>query len=397
MRRYRALLRAPYGPRLLAGAAVLYPGQAALGIVTLLALHHATGSFASAGAAGAADTLAFSASSLLQGRLIDRRGTRALVPMTVACALAVAALATAVAAGTSAAVLIVLSGVVGASIPVAGASLRTVWSGLLDDVDERATAFAYQSLAQDAGFVIGPSALGALATTVSPVLALGCCGALVVAGTLTVATVPSPAVPARGRTGGSERSLLRSLAPIGLTLVSVGVALGAIDVSIAAFATDHHRQQLAGVLLAAFSAGSIVGGLAYGARSWRSRLDVRLLGCVIALAVLSFGPVAAPSIVVIAPALALAGAPLAATLTTAYLLAGELAPSGRGTEAFALLSLALNGGAAVGGALGGLLVAAGSARPGFVLAATSPLVGAAVLALPASVGAIRALRRQTAV
>ena len=56
-------------------------------------------------------------------------------------------------------------------------------------------------------------------------------------------------------------------------------------------------------LLAAFSAGSIVGGLAYGARSWRSRLDVRLLGCVIALAVLSFGPVAAPSIVVIAPAL----------------------------------------------------------------------------------------------
>lgn len=384
MRRYRALARAPHGPRLLLGAAVFYPGQAALGLVLLLALHHATGSFASAGVAAAANTFAFSVSSLVQGRLIDRRGTRVLVPVIIACALAIAAIDVALSADASTPVLVLLGGVIGASLPAAGASQRTVWSSLLDDPDERATAFAYQSLAQDAGFVIGPAALGALATTVSPVLALSCCGVLIAAGGATVASVAAPADPGQPSAAASRRSPLRAVARLAAVLSTVGVALGALDVSIAAFATELHRQELAGVLLAAFSVGSLVGGAVYGARSWRSGLHVRLLGCTLALGVLALAPAVAQSIPLGAGALVLAGVPLAATLTTAYLLAADRAPAGRQTEAYALLALTLNGGAALGGALGGQLVAAGSARPGFLLAVASPLLGAALVALPVS-------------
>jgi MFS family permease len=381
MRRYRALAHAPHGPRLLVGAAVFYPGQAALGLVLLLALHRATGSFAAAGAAGAADTLGFSVSSLVQGRWIDRRGPRVLMAMTVTCALAITAINLALITGAGTPVLVGLAAAVGASIPAAGPSLRTVWSSLVHDPDQRATAFAYQSLAQDAGFVVGPAALGALAVSVSPALALSGCAVLIAAGAVTVATVPSPAAAARPPASSSERSVVVALAPLAAALATVGVTLGAIDVSIAAFATEHGSQQLAGVLLAAFSVGSIVGGFAYGGRSWRSGLPVRLLGCMLALAVLTLAPVASPGIALGAFALALAGVPLAATLTTAYLLAGERAPTGRQTEAYALLSLTSNGGAALGGALGGLLVASGSARPGFLLGALTPLLGVTILGL----------------
>lgn len=392
VRRYLMLARAPHGPRMLAGAAVFYPGQAALGLVLLLSLHRATGSFASAGAAGGAETIAFSLSSIVQGRWLDRQGPRVLVPVAVACVLAIAAIDVALVAGAGTSVLVGLSAAVGGSIPAAGASLRTLWSSLLDDPDQRATAFAYQSLAQDAGFVIGPAALGALTTAVSPTLGLSSCAALIAAGAVTVAIVPSPARATRPPAGASERSIVVALGALAATLAAVGVTLGAVDVSTAAFATDHHSQQLAGVMLAAFSVGSVAGGVAYGARSWRSGLHIRLLACTLALAMLTLAPVAAPSTALLAPALVLAGAPLAATLTTAYLLAAERAPAGRQTEAYALLSLTLNGGSALGSALGGQLVAGGSAGPGFLLGVASPLLGATIILLPAGLRAIRALR-----
>jgi MFS family permease len=276
---------------MLTGAAVFYPGQAGSGLVLLLAVHRATGSFACAGAAGAASTVGFSLSSIIQGRLLDRRGTPVLLPPALACRLATAATAGALAAGAGAALLIILAGVFGASFPSAGTSLRTVWSTLLDDADQRATAFAYQSLAQDAGFAIGPSALGALATTVAPELALGCCGALIATGAVLIATVPSPVAVVRPGSDAARRPFLRPLAPLAASLAAVGVALGTIDVSITAFASEHHGQQFAGILLAAFSVGSIAGGVAYGARHWRSGLHVRLLGCTLALAVVALGAV----------------------------------------------------------------------------------------------------------
>ena len=75
---------------------------------------------------------------------------------------------------------------------------------------------------------------------------------------------------------------------------------------------------------------------------------------------------------------------MGATLTTAYLLAGELAPEDRTTVGFALLTLALNAGAAAGYAFGGQLAAHGSAPDGFLLGAGAALLatfGAASLAV----------------
>lgn len=394
VRRYVVLVRAPHGLRLLVGTAVFELGQAALGLVLLLALHHRTGSFASAGAAIAAETVGFSLSALAQGRLIDQRGTRVILPITALYALAIAAMILALSADAPGGVLIALAGAVGASIPATGPALRAIWSSLLEDPDERSTAFAYQSLAQDAGYLLGPAAFGAVAVTVSPQVALACCWVLVAAGSLAAATVvaqpQSPAPP-----GAQTRSLLRTLAPIAAVMAVLGIALNAIDVSTAAFATEHHHPQLAGVLLACFSFGSIAGALAYGARSWRSALHTRLLGCTAALGILALGPVAAPSIAVGAPAFVLAGLPIATALTTAFLLAAQSAPPDRQTEGYALLSLTVNAGAALGGVLAGQVVAHASARAGFLIVVAASLLATTLLAATTASSRLRPPRETT--
>jgi predicted MFS family arabinose efflux permease len=160
-------------------------------------------------------------------------------------------------------------------------------------------------------------------------------------------------------------------------MVAIGAALGAVDISAPAFATQHGQPGLAGVLVVACSFGSLLGGLAYGARSWNSPTTHRLLGCVAAFAATLALPALAPSTAAIAVGLLIAGGPLGASLTTAYLLAGDLVAEDSTTVGFSLLTLALNAGAAAGYALGAQIAAHGSAGNGFLVGAGAALLAAA--------------------
>jgi MFS family permease len=385
MRRYLALARLANGPRLLAGSLLAAPGQAAVDLVILLALHHATGSFEPGGVAVAAGTIAFSVSTVVQARLVDRFGIRrVLVPAALALVAATAALAAAVALGSAPAVLIGLSAVLGLSQPATGSAARTAWMTAATDADTRVTAFSYCSVTQDVGFVAGPALFGLLASVATPSISLACCGALVATGALAISSATatprpaSPVVPAR------VQDLLRSVAPLAAVMVAIGAALGAVDVSAPALATQHGQPALAGVLVAASSFGSLLGGLAYGARSWNTPATHRLFACAAAFATMLVLPALAPTPAAAAVGLLIAGAPMGATLTTTYLLAGELVPEDRTTVGFALLTLALNAGAAAGYALGGQLAAHGSAADGFLLGTGAALLaafGAASLAV----------------
>lgn len=396
MRRYLILLRVPHGRRLVAAGALVRPGQAAQDLVVLLALHASTGSFAVGGVAVAALTVTSSISTVWQGRLMDRVGARrVLVPMTAGLLAATGALSAALATHAPAVGLVVLTGLLGGVLPAAGPPLRTLWSSLLPDPDDQATAFAHESLAQDVGYIAGPAALGAVAAALSPIGALVASGLLIAAGALTITTIPPTRQPpgAGPTTLGPGPGVLRPLARAALAMFAVGGALGAIDVSTPAFATQHGAPAISGLLLGAFSVGSAAGGLLYGARTWHSAPASRLRACVVVLALLLLLPAASPSLPLLALALIAAGVPLAACLTTAYLLTNEDVPAARRTEAFAWVSLALNAGAALGNATGGTIAAHGGARHGFLLASGCALGGAAVLTAGA---VLRAQRRSTA-
>jgi MFS family permease len=377
MHRYLALGRLANGPRLLVGSLLAAPGQAAVDLVILLALHHSTGSFGPGGIAVAAGTIAFSLSTIVQGRLIDRFGIRRVLrPAALALTTATAAVAAAVVLGAAPALLIGLSAVLGLSQPATGPAARTAWMTAATDADTRVTAFSYCSVTQDVGFVAGPALFGLLATAATPSISLACCGALVATGALAISAgtaTPGPAgrvLPARSRT------LLRSVAPLAAVMVAIGAALGAVDVSAPAFATQHGQPGLAGVLIAACSFGSLLGGLTYGARSWNAPATHRLLACGAAFAATLVLPALAPTTAAAAAGLLVAGAPMGATLTTAYLLGGELVPEDRTTVGFSLLTLALNTGAAAGYTLGAQIAAHGSATEGFLLGAAAAIVGA---------------------
>jgi predicted MFS family arabinose efflux permease len=375
MRRYLTLWSAPGGPRLIAGGILLAPGQAAVDLVLLLALHRSTGSFGPGGVAVAVFTIVNSGANLAQSRLVDRVG--ALWPLAV-CAVAMLAVAgatsAALAAGAAVWAVVVLAGVLGAFLPATGASLRALWSARLPDPDDRVTGFAFVSFSQEIGFIAGPAAFGALATLVSPTAGLLACGASVCAGTLIVASAgPTRGLSGDGEAGSGERPGLGSLAPVAAAIGWLGLGLGAFDVSVPAFAVQHGAASLGGVLLAIGSAGSLVGGAVYGARRWRAGVRARLAVCAAVSAVLLLGPAASQALGLMAAALFVACAPLSATLTTGYLFADERAPASRSTEAFALVGLALNAGVAIGNAVAGRLVSHGTANHGFLIVAAGVL------------------------
>lgn len=376
MRRYLALTGLPNGPRLLAGSLLVAPGQAAVDLVILLAMHHATGSFGPGGIAVAAGTVAYSVSAIVQGRLIDRFGIRPVLwRAALAFSAATAALAGAIALGAAPALLMVLSAALGLSLPATTPAVRTAWMAAATDADARTTAFSYCSVTQDAGYVAGPALFGFVATATTPTVSLAFCGALIVAGALAIGSANAAPSPPGQEAPAGVRDLLRSVLPLAATMAAIGAALGTVDVSAPALATQHGQPGLSGVLLAACFAGSMLGGLAYGTRSWSMPTTHRLLACAVTVAALLVLPALAPNLAAAAVVLLIAGAPMAATLTTAYLLVGDFIPEDRMTVGLSLITLALNVGGAAGYAFGAQIAAHGSATDGFLLGA-----GAAVLA-----------------
>lgn len=138
-------------------------------------------------------------------------------------------------------------------------------------------AFALDSVLTETIFIVGPLLTALLVALVAPGAALAVSGAAVVAGTLALlAVLPREE---RGAAGSDEapRDLLGALRSPGLrtligAMLPVGVALGALEVALPAFAGHEGRRELAGVLLAVWSLGSAAGGLAYGARPRRRPL-----------------------------------------------------------------------------------------------------------------------------
>jgi MFS family permease len=161
-------------------------------------------------------------------------------------------------------------------------------------------------------------------------------------------------------------------------MLPVGFALGSLEVALPAFAQDRGRPELAGVLIAFWSVGSVAGGLVYGARARRRSLgQVHLL--VALLLPLGFLPLAlAGSVVAMAILVVPAGVLIAPLLATRNELAAAVAPAGSRTEAITWPLTAMIAGVSLGAAAAGGLVEASGWRLAIVVGAAAAGVGAAV-------------------
>ncbi|HET9289507.1 MAG TPA: MFS transporter [Actinomycetes bacterium] len=358
LRIYLDVLRTPSVTRLLSSAVVGRMPTAMAGLAIVLLVREGGGSYAVAGMVAGTYSVALALTSPLLGRLVDRVGqTRVLVGCSLASALGFGALAVA-GRGASPVVLAGLAALAGGSIPPVAACMRALWSELLDSGGQLQAAFAVESTVQELIFVVGPPLVALLAAAFSPAAAVLGTGALLLAGVGVFAATPASRAWRPPRRAADWAGPLRSpgIRAVLATIVLLATAFGTVEVTVVAGAEQLGSRTLAGPLLALWALGSLVGGLAFGARASDRGPEQRLIG-LLALVVAGIALLAvAAGLAQLAAGMVLAGLGIAPAIACLYLLVDRLAPAGTVTEAFTWVTTAFATGFAVGNALGGTLV-----------------------------------------
>ena len=377
------------------------------GLGTVLLISASTGRYGLAGTVSAAGAIGGAICAPQLGRLTDLFGQRrVLVPVCVTFALAVAGLVLAVTLRAPVWTLFLCGIAGGATMPQTGPMARARWSVLLAGSPRLHTAFSLESVADELCFVIGPAAVTLLATQVHPAAGVTCAALCAFFGSLWFASqrsteppvvaasgsaaplsapssAPSSALssaPRRSHTRGGRRARLAapSLAVLVPSYLFLGAMFVSIDLSTVAFATHFGHKALAGVILGTYALGSGIGGLWYGARTWRApawrRLAITLPLTV--AGVCTFW--AMPNLVVLDAVIFLCGMTIAPTLIAGYSLLESTSLPGRATEAMSWLSTGISIGVALGSTAAGFVLDAFGPRLGYVFAAAAGVTAALI-------------------
>lgn len=360
--------------RLFAASIVARLPLAMLGIGLMVHIQRLTGSFAAAGVVTASYGMAIGVGGPVLGRLVDRRGQTLVLLASVWVDGALLGAIALLPAHVSLVAPIVLAAGLGLATPPVGACLRTLLPSLLTDPSAVGAAYAFETSVVELTWVCGPPLLLGLGVLWSTGGALAAAALILVVFTMAFAAQSSsrewkPDPVTERRTGGSLRA--PAMVTLTLALLGVGVLLGADEIALtaAARALDGTTASAA-PLLALWGAGSFAGGLLV-ARFGRAR-GTTAGGLTVWLAALTAGHLAlipaAGSPAELAIVLALAGATIAPTESAVYEMVETVAPAGTITEAFSWLNTAIEIGAALGAAAGGVLVDHGGPTAAFALA-----------------------------
>ena len=138
-----------------------------------------------------------------------------------------------------------------------------------------------------------------------------------------------------------------------LTFIIYSSSFSAYDVSVVALAQAHHIEAASGVYLAVYSAGSLVGAIIYGSRSWRMPLWSRLLTMMLLL-VVGFGLIdmCKDDLLLFVPAAFITGMVISPVFATVNMIVEDTVPGTFLTEGLSWL----NTGSAVGNSIGSAAV-----------------------------------------
>jgi hypothetical protein len=382
---YKRILATPGVLMPLIGATIGRLPFAAGAFAVVLLVQGSTGSFAQAGVVDASYSVAVAITMPLQGRIIDRVGQTSVFAVTTAVSSAgLVALVVLAESGAALGPMIGASALAGAFVPPIGTGIRTLWLGLVPDDELRESAFALDAVMLEVAFVCGPLLIGLIIAVASPGTAVLVNVGLMIAGSVLFAMSRASR---EWRGGSHDLGLLGPLRARGvLTLMGagygVGMAVGALELGITAFATNHDARAVSGALIAAQALGSFVGGMYYGSRTWRGPAGRRLaiLGGLLGLTVAPL--VAVPTLGLAFPLMLLSGLALAPTTAVIYVMLDSLAPPGTAAEATGWVLMAVISGAATGNGVAGAAVGASGAHAGLAVA----LVGAALTTVVAWLG-----------
>jgi predicted MFS family arabinose efflux permease len=365
----------------LTGATIGRLPFAAQTLAVLLLVQGATGSFADAGLVNACYSIGAAAGLPAQGRIVDRIGqTWVIVVATAVNSVALVGLVLLAEDGGSVAAMCAVAVGAGFAVPPLGTSIRTLWSDLISDRELRQSAFALDAVTVEVAFIVGPLLVALVIGIASPAA-----GVLVNVG-LSILGSTLFAVSKASRAWRGEPHGLGMAGPLRsggvLTLMGVGlgigVAVGAVELGMTALAADRGLRELGGALLATQAAGSLIGGLVYGSRTWPGSGGRRLGVLSWALALSTVPLVFAPSLEAAFPLALVSGLTLAPTVSVLYVLLDSVAPTGTATEATGWVLTAFVAGASAGAGLAGAAVHASGPHAGLAVGLGGAVLAAAI-------------------
>ena len=365
-------------------------------LALLLLVQQETGSFGLGGLASGAYSAALAITAPVRGTGVDRRGGRSmLLSYGVVHATALVGCIAAAVAGLPAAVVIAAALAAGATFPPIGSVVRSLWGLLFEDEAERTTAYALDAVLIETAFIGGPLLVGVAVSVSGPASAVALAAGLVGVGSLVMALSPVTArlVPQESGARVPVHAPLRSavVRRLFLALVVLGVAFGATEVAVAAYAVEAGSPHLVGPILAVWAVGSVIGGLTYGSRAWGWPAERQYLWLLVLLATGLALPLLAIGTTTLILLLMVAGAAIAPFSACNSTLLAAAAPRGATAATFAWSGSSIVAGIAVGTSGAGWLVDHTTSAAGFALAG-----GAGAAALATWLGSDRPWSRRTA-
>jgi MFS family permease len=388
LEQYRMFFRLPDSKSIALATFVSRMPYGMLAFALLMFLRDATHSFALAGAAVGIYFVAMAITSPVMGRVIDRTGpiwplriTGVMQPLSLLAIYIVASY------GGSLALIFATAALAGGfAVPIAVLT-RTLSRHRFDDEHMRRVAFAVDSILIELNYTMGPAVAAAiLATYNAGVAYLTSIGVLVVG---VLAFMRSPSLKYWKQQPHAERHLLGPLTEPRLLILltatfGLSFGFGVLEVAYPAYATALNATVLSGMLLGLCSAGSAMGGVAYGGLQfpWRMERQFSTVLAIIALMLLAHTASDARSFfLVIAFA---AGCAIAPAITMQSLLVSRYAPPKYATEAFTWSSTFIVVGIGFGTASTGWIVEHWSLNHAFYIGASAVGVAALLaLGLPA--------------
>jgi len=357
-----------------------------LGIVILIS--DRTGSYAAAGILGACFQLPAALGAVATSRWIDRVGQHRLLPwLTIAHALLLVVFVVSVESGAAFIVQAMVIALAGLSQPAIGSMVRARWANIAPDAARLRGAFALESVIDELIFSIGPPITALIAFQIGlpfPIIVAAVIAAIGgVSLSLQRRTEPLPHAPHDPAQGRGRRSALLQpgLALVPLVAIGIGAVFGSFEVAVVAFTRASGDEAVSGLILGVWAFASMIGGIWFGARTWRLSLGRQML---VLPALLAASLLVAPlmgTTLTLTIATAIGGLAAAPALIAAFSLTERLVPARQLTEGLTWTNSGLAIGFSLGTALAGFLVDGHGPAWGFWLAvggaSFAALVGAA--------------------
>ena len=375
--KYARILRLPGAFAMSASALIGRLPMALEGLGTVLLITARGGSYGLAGATSATFVLSGSFAGPTLARLIDRRGQSRMLPwLAIGHIAGVGVFVSLVEFHWPTWLFVMVAAFAGALVPNFAVLIRSRWSYLLTGTPGLQTAYALESLLDEVVFIIGPPAATLLSVSVAAPLPLLLSMCFVAAGAILLQLQPrtEPIPTSAERRDESPLLLARGMPVLVTVFVLIGGLFGGFEVTAVAFAQEHGSRAYAGPMLALWSLGSLVGGLAFGARKQATPLPKAFLLSLTVLTLVSAPFYFAPSVPVASMLFLVAGIAVSPTLIAGFSLVEGSAPEGRLNEALSWASTGIGVGIALAATLAGAIIDAHGAHAAFIVGSAATLL-----------------------